>query len=177
MKILVVENDDLARGLIARRLSSQGCQTVIAASIAEATDAFPNHAPDLVIVDASASPMRCQPIVESLNARWGENTRFVVLTPACENESRCAGCDHQLIKPVATEILLRAMVAKQLPASVLTQAELSEMFEYLYSGGERTGWSHEDLPSVQIVSSEREVWARRVDANNRTGQWTPLPET
>lgn len=58
---------------------------------------------------------------------------------------------------------------------VMTDSELSQIFNELYFGGRRAGWSYEDSPSVQALISDREVWARRVDADNNTGPWALLP--
>lgn len=57
----------------------------------------------------------------------------------------------------------------------MTDSELSRIFKDLYFGSGLAGWSYEDLPSVQVLISDREVWARRVDAHNQTGTWTLLP--
>lgn len=57
----------------------------------------------------------------------------------------------------------------------MTDSELSQIFNELYLGGRRVGWSYEDLPSVQVLISDRGVWARRVDADNQAGAWALLP--
>lgn len=57
----------------------------------------------------------------------------------------------------------------------MDETSLTELFSELYQGGQRSGWDYEDLPDVQVLRSEREVWARRVSSNNETGAWTRLP--
>jgi hypothetical protein len=57
----------------------------------------------------------------------------------------------------------------------MTDSELSQIFNELYFGGCRAGWSYEDLPSVQVLISDRGVWARHVDADNQAGAWVLLP--
>jgi CheY-like chemotaxis protein len=111
LKILIVENNELAEGLLARRLNMRNQPTITAASITEAISAFGNEAPDFMIVDVASSPSQCQSVVQGLKARWGEKTRAFVLTPGCD-EPRCAGCDRLMIKPVAIDALMEAMRAE-----------------------------------------------------------------
>lgn len=57
----------------------------------------------------------------------------------------------------------------------MDESALSELFSELYHGGLRSGWAYEDLSAVQILMSEHEVWARRVNSDNEAGAWMPPP--
>lgn len=54
--------------------------------------------------------------------------------------------------------------------------QLTLIFEQLYKGQSRRGWSYEDLSDVQVLMSATHVWARRINEHGAAGTWVLLPE-
>jgi two-component system, cell cycle response regulator DivK len=110
-RILIVEDNDLNRDMLSRRLVRRGFQVVVAADGAAGVEATARERPDLVLMDMSL------PVVDGWQA-----TRMIKADPATsaipvmaltahalrEDRERAleAGCDEFETKPVDLERLL-----------------------------------------------------------------------
>jgi two-component system, cell cycle response regulator DivK len=115
-KILLVEDNEMNRDMLSRRLERKGHQILIAVDGQQAIDFAAAEKPDLILIDMSL------PVVDGWEAtrrlKASEATRqipLIALTahamPEDERKSREAGCDDYDTKPIDLPRLLEKMDA------------------------------------------------------------------
>lgn len=119
-KILLVEDNEMNRDMLSRRLVRRGYEVIVAEDGAAGVEAVRLHRPDLVLMDMSLPVMDGWEATRQLKA--SEETRgvpVVALTAHAmagdEQKAREAGCDGYETKPVELTRLLakiEALLAK-----------------------------------------------------------------
>ncbi|MFM1944425.1 MAG: hypothetical protein RI897_3407 [Verrucomicrobiota bacterium] len=119
-KILLVEDNEMNRDMLSRRLVRRGYEVIVAEDGAAGVEAVRVHRPDLVLMDMSLPVMDGWEATRQLKA--SEETRgvpVVALTAHAmagdEQKAREAGCDGYETKPVELTRLLakiEALLAK-----------------------------------------------------------------
>jgi CheY-like chemotaxis protein len=110
-KILLVEDNEMNRDMLSRRLERKGHQVVMAADGQQAIDVTAAERPDLILMDMSL------PVVDGWEAtrrlKAGEQTKqipIIALTAHAmaddERKAREAGCDDYDTKPIEITRLL-----------------------------------------------------------------------
>src|SRR5467141_2654595 len=98
-KILVIEDDPVARADLQARLAAQGYTVALAADAASALTAVNREGPDLILLD--------------LGLPAGDGYPVLVVTGRTDPETRkrveAMGVAPVLVKPVQTEVLLAAI--------------------------------------------------------------------
>ena len=113
-RILLVEDNEMNRDMLSRRLRRRGLEVVTAVDGAEGVEAAHREHPDLILMDMSL------PVIDGWEAtrrlKGTESTRhipIVALTAHAMSEDREraleAGCDEYATKPVDLERLLSIM--------------------------------------------------------------------
>ena len=115
-KILLVEDNEMNRDMLSRRLERKGYQIVIAVDGQQALEFAVAEKPDLILMDMSLPVMDGWEATRRLKA--GEATRqipIIALTahamPEDERKSREAGCNEYDTKPIELPRLLEKMEA------------------------------------------------------------------
>src|ERR1017187_10821547 len=115
-KILLVEDNEMNRDMLSRRLERKGHQIVIAVDGQQAIDFAAAEKPDLILMDMSLPVMDGWEATRRLKA--GAETKqipIIALTahamPEDERKSREAGCNDYDTKPIELPRLLEKMDA------------------------------------------------------------------
>src|SRR5579862_8055890 len=113
-KILLVEDNEMNRDMLSRRLIRKGYDVVLAMDGAQGVDMALSEAPDLILMDMSLPVMDGQTATRALKAR--DETRgipVIALTALAMVGDRenaiAAGCDEYDTKPVELPRLLEKM--------------------------------------------------------------------
>jgi two-component system cell cycle response regulator DivK len=111
VKILLVEDNELNRDMLSRRLSKRGYQVLQASDGAEGVDIARKAAPDLVLMDLSLPVMDGWQATEVLrNDQDTQNIPVIALTAHALEEDRqratAAGCNDYATKPIDIDTLL-----------------------------------------------------------------------
>jgi two-component system cell cycle response regulator DivK len=113
-KILLVEDNEMNRDMLSRRLIRKGYDVVIAIDGAQGVDMALSETPDLILMDMSLPVMDGQTATRALKAR--DETRgipVIALTALAMVGDRenaiAAGCDEYDTKPVELPRLLEKM--------------------------------------------------------------------
>ena len=115
-KILLVEDDEVNRQLLARRLERRGFEVIVARDGREAVDRAGAEAPDLVLMDMSMPVLDGWEASRRLKAAPATRTiPIIALTAHAMAGDRAkaleAGCDDYDTKPVELPRLLEKMQA------------------------------------------------------------------
>jgi CheY-like chemotaxis protein len=115
-RILVVEDNEWSRDIIARRLSRRGYQVICAADGRRGIAMAHDQSPDLILMDMSLPEIDGWDAVRRLKADPATRAiPIVALTAHAMASDRKkaidAGCDDYYTKPVDFESLVRAMEA------------------------------------------------------------------
>jgi len=113
-KILLVEDQEMNRDMLSRRLRKRGYEVVIAVDGAEGVDKAGSEAPDLILMDMSLPVMDGWEATRKLKADQATRAIPVVaLTAHAMSTDRekalDAGCDAYETKPVELPRLLETM--------------------------------------------------------------------
>jgi CheY-like chemotaxis protein len=116
MKILLVEDNDMNRDMLSRRLSRRGYTIVTALDGQAALDLVASAAPDLVLLDMSLPVIDGWEVTRRLKADARTRTVPVIALTAHamaadRERALAAGCDDFDTKPVDLERLLGKMQA------------------------------------------------------------------
>src|SRR4029078_3479898 len=110
-RILLVEDNELSRDMLSRRLTRRGYEVLTAADGAEAVETARTDAPDLILMDMSLPVLDGWEATRQLKA--GAETRgipVIALTAHAmagdREEAREAGCDDYDTKPIEFARLL-----------------------------------------------------------------------
>lgn len=114
--ILLVEDNEMNRDMLCRRLEKRGFKVLIAEDGAQALHAAKSHSPDLILLDMSLPLVDGWTVAAELKA--GESTRsipVIALTAHAMDGDRqkamSAGCDDYDTKPVDLQRLLVKIAA------------------------------------------------------------------
>jgi CheY-like chemotaxis protein len=105
MKILLVEDEELNRDMLGRRLSRKGFEILIATDGAQAVAAAREHAPDLILMDMSLPVMDGWEATRQLKAS-PDTARIPVIALTAHamagdrEKALSAGCDDYDTKPI-----------------------------------------------------------------------------
>lgn len=110
-KLLIVEDNELNRDMLSRRLGRRGYTTVMATDGADAISAAERELPDLILMDMSLPVLDGWEATRRIKAgpRTGEIPIIALTAHAMagdEARAREAGCDDFDTKPVELERLL-----------------------------------------------------------------------
>lgn len=111
MRILLVDENDMNRDMLSRRLARRGYEVLIAIDGASALSLASMHAPDVVLMDMSMPVMDGWETTRRMKADASTATiRIIALTAhamaADRERALAAGCDDFDTKPVDLERLI-----------------------------------------------------------------------
>ena len=115
-KILLVEDNELNRDMLSRRLQRRGYEVVIAFDGLEGVNAAQTHRPDLVLMDMSLPALDGWEATRKLKAAPGTQRMPIIAltghgTSGDREKAMAAGCDDFDTKPVDFARLLRKIEA------------------------------------------------------------------
>lgn len=110
-KILLVEDNDLNRDMLSRRLERRGYEVVLAVDGQQAVEAACSVGPDLILMDMSLPVKDGWEATQAIRADpRGRDVPIIALTAHAMSNDReralAAGCDDYDTKPVEFERLL-----------------------------------------------------------------------
>ena len=113
-KILLVEDNELNRDMLSRRLIRRGFDVVIAVDGGQGADMAVSESPDLILLDMSLPVMSGWDVAQKLKADSAtRNIPIIALTAHAMGGDRekalDAGCDEYETKPVEFKRLLEKM--------------------------------------------------------------------
>jgi len=111
-KILLVEDNEMNRDMLSRRLIRRGFDVVIAVDGAQGVDMAVSESPDLILLDMSLPVMNGWEVAQKLKADLGTcSIPTIALTAHAMGGDRekalDAGCDEYETKPVEFNRLLK----------------------------------------------------------------------
>ena len=111
MKILLVEDNDLNRDMLSRRLIKRGFTVLLALNGKEGIDKATNEKPDLILMDLSLPIINGWDATREIKAnKETSNIPIIALTAHAMAEDRKkaldAGCDEYDTKPIEFNVLL-----------------------------------------------------------------------
>jgi CheY-like chemotaxis protein len=121
-KVLLVEDNEMNRDMLSRRLERRGFKVVIAVDGAEGVAMSKSESPDIVLMDMSLPVMNGWEATRAIKADPNtEKTPVIALTahsmPGDREKAMEAGCDDYDVKPVELPRLLDKMAALGVSAS------------------------------------------------------------
>jgi CheY-like chemotaxis protein len=113
-KILIVEDNEMNRDMLARRLARRGYEVLVAVDGAEGIASAQKQAPDLILMDMSLPVVDGWEAARRLKADPGTaSIPIVALTAHAmagdREKALCSGCDAYETKPVELPRLLETM--------------------------------------------------------------------
>ena len=111
MKILIVEDNEMNRDMLSRRLLKKGFEIIIAVDGAEGVEKTINEKPDLVLMDMSLPVMDGWEATKNLKAN-NETARIPIIALTAhamaqdKEKALAAGCDEYDTKPIDLNRLL-----------------------------------------------------------------------
>ncbi len=113
-KILLVEDNEMNRDMLSRRLIRRGFDVVIAMDGAQGVDMAASEAPDLILLDMSLPVMNGWDVAQKLKADSSTSSiPIIALTAHAMGGDRekalDAGCDEYETKPIEFKRLLEKM--------------------------------------------------------------------
>lgn len=120
-RILIVEDNEMNRDMLARRLERAGHEAMVAVTVAEGLSAAREHKPDLVLMDLSLPDGDGRAATQALKAEPETSAIPVIALTAhamaADRESAlAAGCDDFETKPVdfaKLKFKMEALLAKR----------------------------------------------------------------
>ena len=111
MKILIVEDNEMNRDMLSRRLLKKGFEIIIAVDGAEGVEKTINEKPDLVLMDMSLPVMDGWEATKNLKANNETATIPIIALTAHamaqdKEKALAAGCDEYDTKPIDLNRLL-----------------------------------------------------------------------
>jgi CheY-like chemotaxis protein len=119
--VLVVEDNEMNRDMLSRRLERRGFEVVLAVDGAEGVAKSRSESPDIVLMDMSLPVMNGWEATRAIKADPATRSLPVIaLTahsmPGDREKAMEAGCDDYDVKPVELPRLLEKMAALGVPA-------------------------------------------------------------
>ena len=111
MKILIVEDNEMNRDMLSRRLLKKGFEIIIAVDGAEGVEKTINEKPDLVLMDMSLPVMDGWEATKNLKAN-NETAKIPIIALTAhamaqdKEKAQAAGCDEYDTKPIDLNRLL-----------------------------------------------------------------------
>ena len=111
MKILIVEDNEMNRDMLSRRLLKKGFEIIIAVDGAEGVEKTINEKPDLVLMDMSLPVMDGWEATKNLKAN-NETAKIPIIALTAhamaqdKEKALAAGCDDYDTKPIDLNRLL-----------------------------------------------------------------------
>ena len=111
MKILIVEDNEMNRDMLSRRLLKKGFEIIIAVDGAEGVEKAINEKPDLVLMDMSLPVMDGWEATKNLKAN-NETAKIPIIALTAhamaqdKEKALAAGCDEYDTKPIDLNRLL-----------------------------------------------------------------------
>ena len=111
MKILIVEDNEMNRDMLSRRLIKKGFEIIIAVDGAEGVEKTINEKPDLVLMDMSLPVMDGWEATKNLKAN-NETAKIPIIALTAhamaqdKEKALAAGCDEYDTKPIDLNRLL-----------------------------------------------------------------------
>ncbi len=104
-KILLVEDNDMNRDMLSRRLERKGYDVIVAVDGKQALEMVPSEQPDLILMDLSLPEMDGWEAIRRLKAdKTTQHIPVIVLTAHALKTDREgafeAGCDDYDVKPI-----------------------------------------------------------------------------
>ena len=146
MRIILAEDDPVARRLVTRALEDLGHTAIVVEDGEQAWDAFLEERPDVIISDWQMPKCNGIELCERVRAHGDGYTYFILLTSHNEHAERLngmrAGADDYLAKPLKKiDLTMRLIAAKRitnLHARLREQQEeLERLNQELYRDGRR----------------------------------------
>jgi CheY-like chemotaxis protein len=116
LKVMVVEDEEDCRNLVAKLLGQQGCLVREAASAAAALEEFTSFVPDILISDIGMPDADGYSLIRTVRKKYsrvGSSLGAIALTAHARSEDReqalAAGFDLHLAKPLVPNLLFRAV--------------------------------------------------------------------
>lgn len=115
-KILLVEDNEMNRDMLSRRLRRKGFEVLLAVDGAEGVSMARNDAPDIILMDMSLPTLDGWTAAKMLKSETGtQNIPIIALTAHAMQGDRDkaldSGCDEYETKPVNLARLLRKIEA------------------------------------------------------------------
>ena len=115
-KVLLVEDNEMNRDMLSRRLERRGFEVVVAVDGAEGVAKSKSELPDIVLMDMSLPVMNGWEATRAIKAdSTTAKTPVIALTahsmPGDREKAMEAGCDDYDVKPVELPRLLEKMAA------------------------------------------------------------------
>lgn len=130
-KILLVEDNEMNREMLARRLERRGYQVLLATNGVEGVSLAQSEHPDLVLMDMSLPILDGKAATRQIKANpHTRNIPIIALTAHAFQHDReaalAAGCDDFAVKPVDFPNLLRTMESKIPPDAAVSASHPPE---------------------------------------------------
>jgi len=115
-KVLLVEDNEMNRDMLSRRLERRGFEVVIAVDGAEGVAKSKSESPDIILMDMSLPVMNGWEATRAIKAAAATaHVPVIALTahsmPGDREKAMEAGCDDYDVKPVELPRLLEKMAA------------------------------------------------------------------
>jgi two-component system cell cycle response regulator DivK len=115
-KILLVEDNEMNRDMLSRRLARKGYEVVVALDGAQGVEMAHSEAPDLILMDMSLPVLNGWDATKSLKTNPGTGTIPVIALTAHamstdREQALQAGCDDYDTKPIELSRLLEKIEA------------------------------------------------------------------
>lgn len=165
-KLLLVEDNEVNRDLLYRRLTRRGYEVVLATDGAQGLRLAESERPDLVLMDLGLPVLDGWEATRRLKGADGTRAIPVIALTAHamhgdETRARDAGCDDFDTKPVDLERLLAKIEALlPRPATPLaierpaTREHLADLLAFARDACERAGLGEPDAHDVRLVAEE-----------------------
>ena len=161
--VLVVDDNEMNRDMLSRRLERQGYQAIMAEDGVQALEMLPQHPIDLVLLDIMMPRMNGYEVLEKAKQDPALRHIPIIMISAVDDLDsvvKCVemGADDYLFKPF-NPILLKARISASLEKKRLRDQEQS----FLNSGGGNAGrYAQFRLPRPSLNGSSRAGNSRRL---------------
>lgn len=158
--LLLVDDEDLNRDMLSRRLERNGFRVDVAADGPSALAYVNTHSPDLVLLDIMMPGMTGVEVLKALRANYAADQLPVIMVSASEDSGKVVevlnlGANDYITKPLDLPVALariRAQLARKAAHRALRKSE--ERYALVARGADAGLWDW-DLASGQVFYSSR----------------------
>jgi two-component system sensor histidine kinase BarA len=160
-RILVAEDNPTNRGLISTFLRNAGAAVDEAEDGEQAVSMAVRQRPDAIVMDIRMPRLNGMQAAAEIRSRNGTLARIPILgltahsTPGSEEEMRACGIDACLIKPLAPEELVAAVLRHMRDATLETGSEPSE--PSAMDGGDNRPAIHDPAAAIRLAGGNEEL--------------------